>query len=280
MADTYEEDLLKWRAARDAGIRAENGWLALAGLTWLKPGANTIGSDAASDVLLPRRAPASLGRFLNEPGGVKFQPAPGSAARVNGEPVSDPLLMRTDVQADPSFVTLDGMRLAVIERPSGIGVRVWDNQRPERRLHPPREWFPPDRRFRVLARYLRYPAPKPVLLPDTFGETIEGTMDGQVSFGLDGRTFTLDVTELDDGRLDMQIRDRTSGKETYGSGRYYYTDEPVVDGQITLDFNYAYSPPCAFTEFATCVFAPQQNFIDARIEAGELYRAHLSDASP
>jgi uncharacterized protein (DUF1684 family) len=63
--------------------------------------------------------------------------------------------------------------------------------------------------------------------------------------------------------------DGTTGRETYGAGRFLYTALPR-DGRVTLDFNRAYSPPCAFNLFATCPLAPAQNRLDLRIEAGEL----------
>ena len=51
---------------------------------------------------------------------------------------------------------------------------------------------------------------------------------------------------------------RTSGKETYGAGRFMYVPLPV-NGKVPLDFNKAYNPPCAFNDFATCPLPPPQN---------------------
>ena len=76
---------------------------------------------------------------------------------------------------------------------------------------------------------------------------------------------------MDDHTLFIKFRDATSGKETYPPSRYYYT-RAVENGKVILDFNYAYSPPCAFTEYATCLFAPPQNTLPFRVEAGEIYR--------
>jgi uncharacterized protein len=49
-----------------------------------------------------------------------------------------------------------------------------------------------------------------------------------------------------------------------------YTDAPASDGSVEVDFNRAFSPPCAFTSFATCPLAPRQNELPLKIEAGEL----------
>lgn len=63
--------------------------------------------------------------------------------------------------------------------------------------------------------------------------------------------------------------DGTSGRETYGAGRFLAAPLPV-DGRVRLDFNRAYSPPCAFTTFATCPLPPDQNRLALRVLAGEL----------
>ncbi|MEO5886891.1 MAG: DUF1684 domain-containing protein, partial [Anaerolineales bacterium] len=115
------------------------------------------------------------------------------------------------------------------------------------------------------------PSPKQSGQMDSFGDTFEDRMDGYVTFRFEGKTYKLDATEMDDHRLFIKFRDESSGKETYPASRYCYT--PAVDnGKVTLDFNYAYSPPCAFTEYATCLFAPPQNTLPFRVEAGEIYR--------
>ena len=64
------------------------------------------------------------------------------------------------------------------------------------------------------------------------------------------------------------FRDRTSGKETYGAGRFLTV---LLNGsnRITLDFNFAYNPPCAFTPFATCPLPPPENWLPFAIPAGE-----------
>lgn len=267
------QKLAEWQAEKDASLRAENSWLALAGLFWLEAGENPFGSDPAKPIVLPGRAPAWLGSFHLDGDQVRVQARSGQVIQVNGQEIAEAVL-QSDSTPSPSYIELDGMRMVVIQRPRGIGIRLWDNLRPERQTHPPRAWFPLDTAFRVPALYTAYPQPKPVQLPDTFGDTLDGFVDGQVRFELNGGTHTLDATQMPDGTLSIQFRDASSGKGTYPSGRYYVSDEPVVDGRVMLDFNYAYSPPCAFTGFATCVFAPAQNNLPMRVEAGEIYQGH------
>jgi hypothetical protein len=69
------------------------------------------------------------------------------------------------------------------------------------------------------------------------------------------------------------FKDETSGKETYPAGRFFYSGMPK-DGQVILDFNKAYNPPCAFTPYATCPLPPPENRLAVRIEAGEKRYGH------
>ncbi|HSK88133.1 MAG TPA: DUF1684 domain-containing protein, partial [Anaerolineales bacterium] len=81
------------------------------------------------------------------------------------------------------------------------------------------------------------------------------------------------VEELPDRRLFIQFMDLTNGNPTYPSGRYHYTDAHE-NGSVFVDFNKAYNLPCAFTEYATCTFPPQETRLEVAIEAGEIYPEH------
>ena len=56
---------------------------------------------------------------------------------------------------------------------------------------------------------------------------------------------------------------------TYPAGRFLYTGKPDEDGNVIIDFNKAYNPPCAFTPYATCPLPPRENILSVAIEAGE-----------
>ena len=68
--------------------------------------------------------------------------------------------------------------------------------------------------------------------------------------------------------LFVMFADGTTGRETYGAGRFLDVPRPV-DGRVTVDFNRAYNPPCAFNTLATCPLPPPQNKLELRIPAGE-----------
>jgi len=269
-SNEYENQILQWRAKKYDELVRENGWLSLAGLFWLNQGRNLVGSNPMCEVILPERAPTFLGIVELKGKTVRLNVAEGVHVQVNGKLVQKAIL-RSSQEAKPSFITWNDLRMVVHEHASKYALRIWDNQRQHRFTLPLLKWFPIDKRFRINARYTRYPEPKVSDQPDTFGETVEDRMDGYVTFKFEGKTYKLDVTEVKDQKLFIKFRDLTSSKETYPPSRYYYT-EPVIDGKVVLDFNYAYSPPCAFTEYATCIFAPQQNYLPFRVEVGEIYR--------
>jgi uncharacterized protein (DUF1684 family) len=244
--------------------------MALAGLFWLNQGRNLIGSNPMCEVVLPDYAPTFLGIVELKGKTARLQVAEGIQAQVNGKPAQKNIL-KSDKDPKPSFITWNQIRMVLHEHAGKYAIRIWDNQRGQRLTLPLLKWFPVNKKFRFNARYTPYPEPKITTQPDTFGETVEDRLDGYVSFKFEGKTYKLDVTEVKDHKLFIKFRDLTSSKETYPPSRYHYT-EPVTEGKVVVDFNKAYSPPCAFTEYATCIFAPQQNFLPFRVEAGEIYR--------
>lgn len=117
------------------------------------------------------------------------------------------------------------------------------------------------------------------------GETIALLQIGQVEFELSGEQLHLDVFWVNEysGGLFIPFRDGTSGSETYGGGRYLVDTAKSADlgsdakrGTITLDFNYAYHPSCAFDSKWACPLAPTQNAIHIPIRAGEKLAAAAS----
>ena len=100
------------------------------------------------------------------------------------------------------------------------------------------------------------------------GQTLLQTSPGTLVFSLNGQTYRLDAVESGK-QLFIIFADQTTGKETYGAGRYVYTEKPDANGNTYLDFNKATNPPCAFTPYATCPLPPKQNRLPIAINAGE-----------
>lgn len=268
--EQYEQSIDKWRQEMDTNLRRENGWLALAGLFWLRNGTNVIGSARSSDIILPQRAPRRLGTFEFDGNNVTLTVEDDTVVEVNGVPTAG-IVLDADQEDVPSFITFNDIRMVVVRRSKGVGIRVWDNTRQERRTFPRRQWYPVKEAFRIPAAYTRYEQMKIVKMPDILGAVQDEEIHGYVTFEFNGQKHDLIATELPDHRLFIQFMDQTNGNLTYPSGRYYYTDAYEEGKPFFLDFNKAYNLPCAFTDYATCTFPPPENHLNVAVEAGEKY---------
>jgi Uncharacterized conserved protein len=270
--DSYKQSIEQWRTGRLERLTAPDGWLSLIGLEWLKDGRNRIGSAADNDIVLTA-GPAHLGvANLDSSGEVHLVLDNDSGALIDGKPRREATLV-DDVKAGkatPTTVSFGTASFYVIDRDGRKGLRLKDSDAPSRRHFLGIDSFPIDPSWRIEATWV----------PAAPGETLEmgtviGTIDkypvpGKLEFSRDGKHFEiLPVIEVPgDKQYFVVFADRTSGKETYGAARFLYIDPPK-DGKVVLDFNKAYSPPCAFTPFATCPLAPPENRLDLRVTAGE-----------
>jgi uncharacterized protein len=271
--EAYRAQVRAWREDRETRLKAdEPGWLILAGLFWLKEGANPFGTDPAGDIVLPEgSAPAKAGDFELRGGQVTVTLLAGARGRIGPKAVTSPTLMRPDTSGSPDVLEMGTLSLKVIERGGKLGIRLKDRNSPVRKGFTGLRWFDADETYRVEAKWSSYPQPKPVKVPNVLGQSEPMASPGYAEFTLGGKLVRLDgVLESPQAeQLFFIFRDQTSGKETYGAGRFLYADLPR-GGQVVLDFNKAYNPPCAFTPYATCPLPPPQNWMPVRVEAGEL----------
>jgi uncharacterized protein len=141
------------------------------------------------------------------------------------------------------------------------------------------EYWPYDPEARVLAELEDVEAePQPV---ETSGaEQIRFQPFARASFELRGEQLALELSWLAayGGGAFLSFRDATSGRETYGGGRYLLdtvkgADLGEDDGRLVLDFNFAYNPSCSYDPGWVCPLAPPANRLAIAIEAGERHRA-------
>ena len=269
----HEKDVEAWRQQRVAKLKSDDGWLTITGLFWLEPGKNRLGSAADNTVDLPAHsAPAHAGVLELSNNQVTLIAAPGAAMTVAGKPVSQQAL-RSDVPGPADVVNLGDLRFFVIERDGRLAVRLRDLRSPRRDKFNGIETFPVRPEFRINAQFVPHPPGSQTGIPITnvLGKVSEMKSPGKLVFTLGGETLSLDAVQESptDTRLFILFRDSTAGKETYGAGRFLYSDGLPKDGHVIVDFNKAYNPPCALTPFATCPLPPPQNRLRVRIEAGE-----------
>jgi hypothetical protein len=275
----YTHEIEAWRRERLQRLTADGGWLTVAGLFWLKPGANRFGADAAGDIVLPAHSsPPRAGTFTLEAGRVRVDVRPGVAVTLAGKPVTRADLRSDAGGAEPDVLSLGALTMQIIDRGGRLGVRVKDMKSPARDKFKGLRYFPIDPRYRVVATFVPHPKPVTVDVPTVIGTVERMPSPGCASFTLPGAPaappLRLDaVLEPGETQLFFILRDATSGKTSYGGGRFLYADPPV-NGKIVLDFNRAYSPPCAFTPHATCPLPPPNNRLSVPIEAGEMFTGH------
>ena len=263
----YRQDFEKWKAELVDDLK--QNWLPLVGLYWLKPGANTFGS-ASDNAMVLTSAPAHAGVFILRGEAVALELEPGVPGKVQGRSITREEL-KSDVSGDPTVIELGSLRLHVIQRGKRIGIRVKDVNSPAARNYTGAVFFPLDMTYRVTATFVPPDGKRTLEVPNVLGDVTPTPVAGDVRFHLDGHDLTLTASGGDpEHGLSFVFRDLTSGKDTYPGGRFLSTD-PVKDGHVILDFNRAYSPPCAVTAYATCPLAPKENRLQVRIPAGERY---------
>lgn len=160
------------------------------------------------------------------------------------------------------------LSFTIIERGKRIGVRIRNRNHPALHEFQGMRWFPILEEYRLVARWEAYQQPKTIPIVNVLGDVNQEKSPGRAWFKLNGTEYSLEPV-ASGRRLFFIFRDATGGKETYGAGRFLYTDMPK-DGTVIVDFNRAVNPPCAFTPYATCPLPPIQNRLAVRIEAGEM----------
>jgi uncharacterized protein (DUF1684 family) len=263
-------DVEQWQARRLASLTSDTGWLTLAGLFWLGEGENGFGSAASNSIRLANPGlAANAGSFVKSGNTVRFVARAGSGITHDGKAITT-LDLVPDSRGEPTVLASGPVSFFVIERGGKYGVRVRDLANPHLTDFSGLQYFPISTDWAFDARFEPYEPRKHIPITNILG--MEENMDspGALVFTKDGRKWRLDaiLEEPDAKELFVMFADATSGKETYGAGRFMYLPLPQ-NGTVRLDFNKSYNPPCAFNDFATCPLPPSQNRLGLRVEAGE-----------
>ena len=267
---TWEPALAEWRTRAERSLRADNGWLTLAGRYVMKPGANTFGTGKDNDIVFPPGlGPARIGTIDVQPGKVTMKLAPGVTMEKDGQPFTE-RVMGTDA-AKRDWVKLGRATMHVISREDRYVLRLADNESEVRKGFQARVWYAPDPAYRVNATYVPYPPGRKLTIINVLDEASDEVSPGYVEFTLGGTTHRIDAVG-DDSGLFFVIRDATAGETTYRPGRFLYVEKkPEAGKPFVLDLNRVYNPPCAFSEYTTCPLPPEQNILKVRVDAGEKY---------
>ncbi|MCB0687339.1 MAG: DUF1684 domain-containing protein [Saprospiraceae bacterium] len=261
----YQNSILLWQKERLANLIKEDGWATLAGLFSLRDGIQYFGSSQALTIHFPDFAPDTIGTFTVNSDSVWMETQPSVQVMTNGAAQSRVLLTpATDLQ----ICTWQRLQWFVIQRGTRFLIRLRDTQHPARQQLTEIPYYPIDKKWDLSATFHHHDTPTHLQLPNALGMMIDYESPGYLTFSYEGKDYQMLALQEED-ELFLLFYDETSGTETYGGGRYMYVDKPAPGEMTELDFNKAYSPPCAFTEFATCLLPPPENRFPFAITAGE-----------
>ena len=140
------------------------------------------------------------------------------------------------------------------------------------------DFYEPDSTFRVKCDFTKTNFYSTFKIPTVDGKQKEYFKYGILSFKIKGENLQLNVYQSLSlmkipkykNYLFIPFKDSTSGKQTYGGGRYLDFETTDIKGDVViLDFNKAYNPYCAFSNEYSCPIPPKENHLKVRIEAGE-----------
>ncbi len=275
-SDTYQSNILQWRAKVEAELREPYGWLSQTYLGDLPQGNSLVGSSRDALIRLSNSAPAKVGLLELVDEDLFFTPQKGSSVLLNGVEIHERTGMIWKEGRQQSILQIGAIRLMALESSfeSGVRIRVRDPEAPTRKKFKGNEWFPISEKWKARGIVTRYRQSKDIEVKNSQGGRNPMTLLGEVAFQVQGQSYKLLISGADekDGSLFIIFKDRSSDKTTYPPGRFIWTTSPDRDGFVELDFNKAFQPPCAFVHTATCPFPPKENNLPITIEAGERWK--------
>lgn len=265
------KEIEDYRTRRVESLTQPDGWTTLIGMHWLEPGRHSVGSAADNDIRLGI-GPARIGVIEEKDGRALFIAEPGVSLSVDGAAPTGPVELKRYGKGTPATTVAydDGKgSVSLIVSGGRRAIRVRHADAPARLNFAGLDYWPIDAGWRIKGKFVPHPPGRVVPVLDVLGGLNDQANPGVVVFERDGRTFRLEVIG-DSGRgLSLMFADRTNGKGSYPSGRFLTTGLPDANGEVVIDFNRTYTPPCAFSEFGTCLLPPPENRLDLAVTAGE-----------
>jgi uncharacterized protein (DUF1684 family) len=249
----------RFRARREESVRTPTGFLALVNTQWVSEPQEIWGVPG-------RWAPLREGES-----GLLLTATAADGIEVDGALVDGEVVVRGKDDPNPGAIRFDGHTVGTVIRGEDgqYALRVWDAESEAIHEFDRIDAFPYNPDWIVTGTFT--PNPKGTTLGFSHikdeGATRELPVPGDIAVTIDGEEYR--IAAFQDGRrLQLVFADATTGDDTYGVGRFLFL-APNPDGTITLDFNYAVLPPCAFSYNFNCPMPPKQNRFPFRIEAGE-----------
>jgi len=273
--DTYRAEIEKDRRDTDEMLRSTRSPLLLVGRFKVNEGSSSVGSDPNSAIVLPQKAPAHVGTLTRHGSIISFEPTPGVFISLNDKSISTSVVLHVAEPPNPTDrIGFGDFKFGVRPIDNEFALLLTDAQSPYLKNFTGTRWFAIDPAYRVIADFAPSAQPKTVLVPYTDGGEKTFTVSGDLTFQLAGQTLHLLALQSTNSKgLFILFQDQTSGRETYGGGRFLEVDAPK-EGKTILDFNKAGNPYCAYDPYAICPMPLKENRIAIPIRAGEKQSSH------
>ena len=180
---------------------------------------------------------------------------------------------RRDATLDPSSIQVGRFQLRLSHQ-RFPAIIVFDPQSPRFKMYKGLKYFPPDLSYRYELALTPNPKPETTMILSTRGNQRRADKVGWFDFVVGSTPVRLEAVRLlepgvGEHDLGLFFRDATTGKETYGLGRYVDV-KTLANGRFLLDFNFAYNPACAYSDHYNCPIPPKANVLPVAIRAGEM----------
>jgi len=261
--DIYKNEFKDYKA-----IGAENriNYLQLTGLFRLDSLENTFGKASENNFTINIAAlPNHIGTVSILKNGINFSAAENILISTKEDSIVTNMNLSLNTYGSSIKLYHEQLNWQVITRSGQHYLRVWDIINPAVAAFKGFELYELNSEFIQEGQFTYFENTKSEIVKAEVDGKRSTNFIGKVTFNFQGETHTLDVGESGF----TMVSDDTTGDETYGGGRYIYLDLPETDGPVTIDFNRLYNPPCAFSEFTTCLYPPRQNVLAIKILAGE-----------
>ena len=272
--DPYLAKVQAFRDKHEADYRRD--WVSIAGLHFLEPGVQTVGSAATNDVVVVAAIPPTIGKLVVKGDSVRYEPASGVKVTMKDQPITAPVMLKESGQPPAGEMLIGDVRLVIHLSGERLSLRVRDPNGPLAKDFRGFSWFPIETQHKVTGKFIPDAQSKKMAVLNTFNDMDTYATEGVIEFNLQGQTLRLRPFTTRPKRFYIVFRDASSGQETYETARFLYADLQD-DGTTVLDFNEAYNPPCSFNPYTTCPIPLKENILPIKVLAGEkAYPIHVS----
>ena len=269
---SFKKELDEWKSKRYNALFAEDGYLNLAGLFLLESGSYTMGSSDLNDFIFPSDFPEKLGVLNVIDSVVSFE----YLIEVNYKDSISIKKTSYHINDKNVYFSWKTFRWYIHSDPGVMSIRLRDLRHPMLDEKLKIDFFQPNKSLAFNGKFIKYDLIKFQQTNNIIGAIFSEQIPGIIKFKIKNKEFSLEPTIAPSGNFFIVFADETNGKETYGGGRFLYVNTPDNNGNVLINFNKAYNPPCVFSSFTTCPLPSAFNTLDISINAGEkMYNGKL-----